>query len=78
MKIATPKKILTISGAYFLVNQQLKGWLQEEELSGLDWFNKEFHNMKLSIKDKAVSMSIDDIKHTIKIVDAKRQNMMSN
>ncbi|WP_107924312.1 Ger(x)C family spore germination protein [Lysinibacillus parviboronicapiens] len=65
------KKILTISGAYFLVNQQLKGWLQEEELSGLDWFNKEFHNMKLSIKDKAVSMSIDDIKHTIKIVDGK-------
>ncbi len=65
------KKILTIGGAYFLSNQKLTGWLQEEELSGLDWFNKEFKNMKLAIKDKSVSMSIDNIKHTIKIVDGK-------
>ncbi|QDQ02335.1 Ger(x)C family spore germination protein [Lysinibacillus fusiformis] len=65
------KKILSINGAYFLANQKLQGWIQEEELSGLDWFNKEFSNMKLSIKEKSVSMSIDHINHQTKIVDGK-------
>lgn len=65
------KKILKISGAYFLSNQKLKGWINEEELSGLDWFNEDFKKMKLSIKDKSVSMFIDNIDYDIKITANK-------
>ncbi len=61
------KKILSINGAYFLSNQKLKGWIIEEELSGLDWFNKDFNNMKLSIKDKSVSLFIDNIDYRIEV-----------
>ncbi|MGE7987550.1 Ger(x)C family spore germination protein [Lysinibacillus fusiformis] len=63
-----PKDILKISGAYFISKQKLNGWVTEEELSGLDWFNKDFKKMKLSIKDQYVSLFIDNIDYDIKIV----------
>ncbi|EWH34865.1 Ger(x)C family spore germination C-terminal domain-containing protein, partial [Lysinibacillus sphaericus] len=63
------KNILKISGAYFLSRQKFNGWIKEEELSGLDWFNKDFNNMKLLIKDKSVSMFIETIDYHIEIVD---------
>ncbi|MEK5485856.1 MULTISPECIES: Ger(x)C family spore germination protein [Lysinibacillus] len=69
MEDNTSKDILKISGAYFLSHQKFNGWIKEEELSGLDWFNKDFKNMKLSIKDKSVSMFIDNIDYHIEIVD---------
>lgn len=69
MEDNTSKDILKISGAYFLSHQKFNGWIKEEELSGLDWFNKDFKNMKLSIKDKSVSMFIDTIDYHIEIVD---------
>ncbi|MGC7930594.1 Ger(x)C family spore germination protein [Lysinibacillus sp. VIII_CA] len=62
------KTILKISGAYFLSRQKFNGWIKEEELSGLDWFNKDFDNMKLSIKEKSVSLFIDNIDYDIEIV----------
>ncbi|MFJ7918637.1 Ger(x)C family spore germination protein [Lysinibacillus fusiformis] len=62
------KNILKISGAYFLSQQKFNGWIKEEELSGLDWLNKDFNNMKLSIKDQSVSMFIDNLDYDIEIV----------
>ncbi|WP_155590493.1 Ger(x)C family spore germination protein [Lysinibacillus cavernae] len=61
------KEVLKISGAYFLSQQKFKGWINEEELSGLDWFNKDFNKMKLAIKDKSVSLFIDNINYRIEV-----------
>lgn len=52
------KKLLTISGAYFFSNQEFKGWLKEENLKGMNWFNTKLKRMNMNVRKKKISVQI--------------------
>lgn len=46
------KQMLKISGAHFLINHQLKGWLPEAKLMGMRWMEKEVEKAKVTVLEK--------------------------
>lgn len=63
-----PKKIVDINGGFFLTNKQIKGWMNSEELKGLNWVNRDVKKLYLSSGANKVSVQVTQPSFHIDVV----------
>jgi spore germination protein KC len=64
-----PKELLKISGAHFLINNRLMGWLPESKLTGMRWLEKEVQRSQVTVlkKDEPIaSIMVENLRISAK------------
>ncbi|MEH7415040.1 Ger(x)C family spore germination protein [Neobacillus drentensis] len=62
------KQIATVNGEYIMSQQQYKGWLNKEDLSGIRWFSKGIQGFSVRVGTKKVSVKIKNPKTKIVVL----------
>lgn len=50
--------ILNVNGGYFIEQQELRGFLELDELKGMDWFNKKTEKLHVTLPEDLVSAQL--------------------